>query len=86
VHIVGFTIEIWKLCFLVTTELYLVLGLRMSGAIPLVRTICLHGVFRDKLSFKWVLVFFIAVTASGVGVGQSSQSRAELREWVELHL
>jgi len=35
VHLVGFTIEIWKLCFLVTNELHLVLGLRMSGAIPL---------------------------------------------------
>jgi hypothetical protein len=44
-----------------------------------VSTICLHGVFRDDLNFQWVPVLFSAGTASGVGVGQSSETRAELR-------
>jgi hypothetical protein len=41
-------------------------------------TIRLHGVFRDDLSFQWVPVLCIEGTASGVGVGQLSQSRAEI--------
>ena len=73
-----FSLQNNKLCFLVRLN-FVSTGVKNGWCYTSASTTCLRGVFRDDLSFQWVPVFFIAGTASGVGVGQSSQSRAEMR-------